>query len=63
MMIAYAHIRLDQIDQSLPYLCRAKIADPTNKDVIGFMPLVLKQLGHKPFDQEICQGLKAVIEW
>jgi len=63
MMIAYAHIRLDQIEQSLPYICRAQLADPSNSDVVGFMPLVMKHLGHQPFDPNVCPNLKAIKEW
>ncbi len=63
MMLAYAHIRLNQIDQSLPYLCRAQIADPANKDVVGFMPLVLKHLGYQPYDHSVCLKLKSVADW
>ena len=54
MMVAYAHIKLGQIAESLPPLCMAQWADANNKDVIGFMPLVLKHLGRNPSDPNTC---------
>ena len=54
MMVAYANIKLGRIPESLPPLCMAKWADANNKDVIGFMPLVLKHLGRNPADPNTC---------
>ena len=54
MMLAYAKIKLLKIDESLPFLCMAQWADPSNKDVIGFMPLVLQHLGRNPADSTVC---------
>ncbi|MCX6105570.1 MAG: tetratricopeptide repeat protein [Proteobacteria bacterium] len=54
MMVAYANIKLGHIAESLPPLCMAQWADANNKDVIGFMPLVLKHLNRNPSDPNTC---------
>jgi len=54
MMVAYANIKLGHIAESLSPLCMAQWADANNKDVIGFMPLVLKHLNRNPSDPNTC---------